>query len=320
MLYSFEVSSQRADTDGLAVKCATEEFEGTEALAVFVWEYGPPPRGTHFLQALATEAMGDGNAVDFAQQARGRVLEGAGAWVAQDHVVGLQPLTQTKRLELLTVEDHGCGGGRLPRGRRGRPLGGDGEALQCVGGRLRALASASPASRRTSRSVLGGPRRPPSFAPRWTAGGATVAPRPPPRIKRLALIKATLQLAATRVVVRHHLWELVGFWTFPVCFARSSLSLFATINQLVQEGSGKERDVLRLGVVGLQELLSTSCVGFLLEGSFRGTVLPFLLCSDARCSGGGWMVAPEPGAVANELWRGRASLVVTLATTTFTCG
>lgn len=274
---------------------------------MLVREYGPPPRGTHFLPALATEAMGDVNAVDFAQQARGRVLEGAGAWVAQDHVVGLQPLPQTKRLELLTVDDHGCGGGRLPRGR------------QCVGGRLRALASASPASRRTSRSVLGGPRRPPSFAPRWTAGGATLAPRPP-RIKRLALIKATLQLAATRVLVRHHLWEFVGFWTFPVCFARSSLSLFATINQLVQEESGKERDVLRLGVVELQELLSTSCVGFLLEGSFRGTVLPFLLCSDARRSGGGWMVAPEPGAVANELWRGRASLVVTLATTTFTCG
>lgn len=52
--------------------------------------------------------MGDGNAVNNAQDAHGEVLRCAGAWAVEHRVLGRSPLPAGRVLELLTVDDR-CG-------------------------------------------------------------------------------------------------------------------------------------------------------------------------------------------------------------------
>lgn len=186
-------------------------------------------RSSRILPASATEAMGDGNADDFAQEAHAQVLEAAGARVARDRVIGLEPLPRTRTSQLLTVDDHigmavVSSGGTRPEGDTAwAEMDRRSEASAAAYERIPGLVENS------SKRTWG--------APQAVVLGSEIDGRSgyigTPRVKRLELIKATLLVASARAVVRHHLRQLLGLWTFAACFARSSLSLFASVSYVL---------------------------------------------------------------------------------------
>ena len=56
--------------------------------------------------ALNTLPMGDLNAVDYVQEAHGRLFEASGSWQEGERVCGANPLSAVSWMELLTVDDH----------------------------------------------------------------------------------------------------------------------------------------------------------------------------------------------------------------------
>eukprot|EP00974_Lingulodinium_polyedra_P028377 2737214-Lingulodinium_polyedra.AAC.1 len=115
MFYSFDVSRDRARTNCLPCALPLSHFDGTKAAAALRKlrpQLGP---GALVHPALNTMAMGDLNAVDFAQESHGALLAGAGAWPPGCRVLGAEPLPEGRHLELLTVDDH-VGVARVPKG------------------------------------------------------------------------------------------------------------------------------------------------------------------------------------------------------------
>eukprot|EP00969_Alexandrium_andersonii_P068819 3035175-Alexandrium_andersonii.AAC.1 len=56
--------------------------------------------------ALYTLPMGDLDAVDFAQEAHGRLLAQAGSWLPQHRLLASEPIPRGPWIEMLTVDDH----------------------------------------------------------------------------------------------------------------------------------------------------------------------------------------------------------------------
>lgn len=108
MFYAFEVSLSRGSTNCIAAEVELQELEGTMAADDFRRRTGVSSGRARVLMSLFTEPMGDGNAVDFAQEAHGEVLRSAGAWASVHRVLGRSPLPVGQVMELLTVDDH-CG-------------------------------------------------------------------------------------------------------------------------------------------------------------------------------------------------------------------
>lgn len=121
MFYAFEVSLERGRTNCIASEVDLHSLDGTHAAREFRHRMGDVSGRVRVLMSLFTEPMGDGNAVDYAQEAHGEVLRSAGAWGVEHRVLGRSPLPSGRVLELLTGRSLwrrlGPSGSKVPRGR-----------------------------------------------------------------------------------------------------------------------------------------------------------------------------------------------------------
>lgn len=108
MLYAFEVSLARGCTNCIVAEVELRVLEGTRAADEFRRRTGVTSGRARVLMSLFIEPMGEGNAIDFAQEAHGEVLRSARALAGDHRVLGRSPLPAGRVMELLTVDDH-CG-------------------------------------------------------------------------------------------------------------------------------------------------------------------------------------------------------------------
>lgn len=101
MCYSFDVSDACGATTCVALPCALSAFEGTHAELLFRHTHPGARRDWRVLPALHTEAMGDINTVDFAQEAHANVLSAHGAWRCGHRIKGLDPLPHSSHAAAL---------------------------------------------------------------------------------------------------------------------------------------------------------------------------------------------------------------------------
>eukprot|EP00971_Amphidinium_carterae_P075460 1490875-Amphidinium_carterae.1 len=107
MFYSFGVSVARARTNAVDMEVKLGEFAHTHAYEVLRASHPHLSDTSVVVPALKTLAMGDGNAVDYAQEAHETMLKRAGN-LQGTQIVGAEPLPRGPVWEMVTVDDH-CG-------------------------------------------------------------------------------------------------------------------------------------------------------------------------------------------------------------------
>ena len=246
--------------------------------------------------ALATLAMGDRNACDFAQAAHREVLLRAGALDPASEVHYGAPLPRSRVLHGVMIDDRLSLAIVAP--------GPDGETAVARSAREWDAAMAAyaascgrPVPEKTQRRARAG-----RVWGAWLDGDRGTLGGPPERRAALALL--TLRLARCGFGSPALVRRLLGSWVFHLMFRRSAFAVPDEAFRFAQS-DGEPTHVARLPPGVRAELASLALLAPLLETSLRAPVAPVLWCTDASPHAGAVVRAPLPALVARELWRHR---------------
>ena len=284
--YTFKVSKARAARNAIGIT-----FEGHELshLRCFSEEF----RGKQVFLCLSTLAMGDGLAVEIAQQSHYNLLRQLGGCMDPKEVLAYRrAIPRGPFYELLTIDDH-IG---LQRVKKHLPLEQQNTRDLAVFEQANVAytqvgLTAHPGKRQrqvTTAVVLG--------AEVDGIAGRVGAPR-----NRL-----TLLMFCTAVVVhkqhctRKILQSLLGCWVHALLFRRC---LFAVLESVYHEGQGLPSDtVFRLTAQSINELQSLLLLGPVAQCNLRTHVCPELFVMDASPYGGAICRADLGSAAVEQLW------------------
>ena len=277
--------------------------------------FDPALRGK-VVPALATLAMGDRNACDFAQAGHREVLLRSGALdpACEVRYGALLPRSRVlhgvmidDRLSLSIVSPDSAGRAVVER------------TSQEWGAAMGAYADScgKPVPDKTQRRARAG-----RVWGAWLDGDRGTLSGPPER--RAALAMLSLRLACCGWCSPALMRRLLGSWVFHLMFRRAA---FAVPDEVFRFAQGAEPPVVhegaprvgepggppeptkvaRLSPAARAELASLALLAPVLVTSLRAPVAPRLWCTDASPTAGAVVHAELPAAVAKELWRHRDS-------------
>ena len=276
--------------------------------------YDPALLGRRVVPALATLAMGDRNACDFAQAGHREVLLRAGALDPDCEVHYGAPLPRSRTLHGVMIDDRLSvsivspdAEGKAVADRASREWGAAMSAYADSCGR--------PVAEKTQRRARAG-----RVWGAWLDGARGTLAGPPERRAALALL--SLRLAVCGWGSPALMRRLLGAWVFHLMFRRAAFSVLdaafrfahAATPPTVQEGAPQVGEpggppeptrVARLPQDARAELAVLAVLSPLLVANLRAPVAPRLWCSDASPSMGAVVHADLPAAAARELWRHR---------------
>ena len=287
--YTARVSEKRAARNVFGRPVRASRFAGCSC-------YDPALGDSLVVPALATLAMGDRNACDFAQAGHRELLRRAGALDPACEVHYGAPLPRSRVLQGVMIDDRLSvtivsqdAEGREAVARAAREWGAAMAAYADSCGR--------PVPDKTLRRARAG-----RVWGAWLDGDRGTLGGPPERRAALALL--TLRLArcgwGSPALVR----RLLGSWVFHLMFRRAAFSVPDEAFRFAQ-GSGDPDRVERLPPGVRAELAALSLLAPLLVTSLRAPVAPRLWCTDASPTAGAVVHAELPAAAARELWRHR---------------
>ena len=300
MFFAFRISPERGATNCIAAEVELHHLSDTKAAKLFRRRFPRGPPQERVLMALFTEPMGDLNAVDYAQEAHGAVLQSGGSWLPEHRILGQQPLPRGDWLEMLTVDDH-CGIALVPRSNPDGASPGRRLAEQSFSAAAAVYAKIPGLDVHPTKG-LAGVSKGVLLGAEIDGEAGTVGAQ---QARRLALCRSTLLLVRQRRARGRTLRQLIGGWTYAACFQRHALSLFSEIYRALPDPKHDE-SYLDLDRSVVSELLAMSCLAPVLQTTIRAPVIPKLFCTDASPSGGGIVAASVSKNLASELWRRRA--------------
>jgi len=246
--------------------------------------------------ALATLAMGDRNACDFAQAGHRELLLRAGALDPACEVHYGSPLPRSRTLHGVMIDDrlslsivaHGAEGGAVvARAAREWDAAMAAYAASC----------GKPVDSKTQRRASAG-----RVWGAWLDGDRGTIGGPPPR--RAALAMLTLRLATCGWSSPALMRRLLGSWVFHLMFRRSAFSVPDAAFRFVVT-DGEPTALARLPPPVRAELGALALLAPLLVTDLRAPVAPQLWCTDASPVAGAVVRSALPSGVARELWRHR---------------
>ena len=268
--------------------------------------YNPALGNRLVVPALATLAMGDRNAVDFAQRGHRELLLRAGALDPGCEVHYGAPLPRSKTLHGVMIDDRvalslvssGAEGTEArARATREWDAAMDAYAASC----------GKPVPEKALRRARAG-----RVWGAWLDGERGTLGGPPQR--RAALATLTVRLAVCGWGTPALLRRLLGSWVFHLMFRRAAFSVLDAAFRFVHSRSpGRdgtapdETRVSRLPGEVRAELLAIALLSPLLVTDLRAPVAAQVWCADASPSAGAVVRADIPAGVARELWRHRDS-------------
>jgi len=267
--------------------------------------YAPAVLGNRLVvPALATLAMGDRNAVDFAQRSHRELLLRAGALDPRCEVRYGAPLPRSKTLHGIMIDDRVALSVVSP-GAVGMEV--TARASHEWQAALDAYAAScgQPVPEKTQRRALAG-----RVWGAWLDGQRGTLGGPPERRAALALLSVRLAVCgwSSPALLR----RLLGSWVFHLMFRRAAFSVLDAAFRFAHDGEvhegGEVRDptrVARLPAAVRAELVAIALLSPLLVTDLRAPVAAQVWCSDASPTKGAVVRADVPRAVAKELWRHR---------------
>jgi len=246
--------------------------------------------------ALATLAMGDRNACDFAQAAHRELLLRAAALDLDCEVHYGAPLPRSQTLHGVMIDD------RLSLSIVGP--GADGESVKARASREWKAAMAAyaescgkPVAEKTARRARAG-----RVWGAWLDGQRGTLGGPPER--RAALGMLTLRMAICGWGSPALMRRLLGSWVFHLMFRRAAFAVPDAAFRYAQAADDPTR-VTRLPPAVRSELVALALLAPLLVTDLRAHVASRLWCTDASPTAGAVVHAELPPQVARELWRHR---------------
>ena len=289
--YTARVSTKRAARNVFGRPLRASSFAG---FACFDPAFGDQL----VVPALATLAMGDRNAVDFAQRAHRELLRRAGALDPGCEVRYGAPLPRSRTLHGLMIDDRlsvsivspdAEGKAAAARARREWDAAMKAYANSC----------GVPVADKTQRRARAG-----RVWGAWLDGQRGTLEGPPERRAALALLSLRLAVCgwASPALVK----RLLGSWVFHLMFRRAAFAIPDEAFRFAQCSSDPTR-VTRLPPAVRSELTALALVAPLLVTNLRAPVASRLWCADASPTAGALVRAELPPAAARELWRHRDS-------------
>ena len=290
--YTARVSNKRASRNVFGRAFPASRFAALKC-------YDSALGGRMVVPALATLAMGDRNAVDFAQRGHRELLLRTGALDPRCEVRYGAPLPRSRTLHGVMIDDRVALSIVAP--------GADGQATTTRARRewdaamaAYAASCGEPVREKSQRRARAG-----RVWGAWLDGQRGTLGGPPERRAALALL--TLRLAvcgwSSPALVR----RLLGSWVFHLMFRRAAFSVLDASFRYAH-GGGDTADaarLLRLPADVRAELTAVALLAPLLVTNLRAPVAPQVWCSDASPKAGAVVRADVPAAVARELWRHR---------------
>ena len=256
--------------------------------------------------ALATLAMGDRNAVDFAQRAHREVLLRAGALDPRCEVHYGAPLPRSKTLHGIMIDDR-VALSIVPPGPAGLEVRARATREWQAAMDAYAASCGKPVPEKAQRRARAG-----RVWGAWLDGQRGTLGGPPERRAALALL--SVRVAACGCGSPALLRRLLGSWVFHLMFRRAAFSVLDAAFRFAHDGEvhegGEARDptcVTRLPAAVRAELVAIALLSPLLVTDLRAPVAAQVWCSDASPTKGAVVRADVPRSVATELWRHRDS-------------
>ena len=290
MYPAFDAAAARAVTNAIAVELPSRAFAGTRALS-----RRPGLEQEPFLvPCISGMISGDLNAVDFAQDAHGAVLHGAGSYQPRHRVLGGRPLPRGPHLETLCIDDH------------------VGIAIQPLPAPL-PLPSMADSFARAGRAYAGvglavHPEKAQRHASQATVIGAEILGNDgligAERQRRALLAVISMHIAARRQSSGACLRKLISTWQHALLYRRPVMCvLFALYREL--PALRQDKVVAPLSAAAASELQLLGCLAPTLVTNVRAPCLERLVASDASEERLGAAAAPVSQLLAQELWRQR---------------
>ena len=287
MYYTFLVTPARAQRNCLGMVFAPSEIQNFSV-------FNPKVHNVPCYLALATLAMGDCHAVEFAQQSHFNVLGSLGGCMRPHEFVAYRrPVPRTSCLEFLSIDDHLTAQicSRLQHK---------------TSARLRDTIIFEGADRAyPAVGLVQHPKKRQRNVTKGTFLGAdvdgVVGLISAPRHRVGVLMRITLLVVQRACASSGLLSSLLGLWVHVLLFRRPAL---AVLQSVFEDARRTPRTaVYRLQRSSLNELLALCALAPLLQADLRVDHPGMLFAMDASPSGAGLCAAELPPAVLKELWR-----------------
>ena len=287
--YTARVSTKRAARNVFGRPLPASKFAGFAC-----WD--PALGGQLVVPALATLAMGDRNAVDFAQSAHCELLRRAGALDPACAVRYGTPLPRSRTLHGVMIDDR-LTLSIVPRGPDGKEVVARASREWDAAMAAYADSCGTPVPSKTQRRARTG-----RVWGAWLDGQRGTLGGPPERRAALALLSVRLAVCgwSSPALLR----RLLGSWVFHLMFRRSAFSVLDAAFHFAQGGDEPAR-VTRLPAAVRAELVAVALLSPLLVTDLRAPVAAQVWCSDASPSKGAVVRADISPAAVKELWRHR---------------
>ena len=285
--YTFRVTPERASRNAIGIP-----FKGHELQHLLC--YKPELQDQDVFLCLATLAMGDGLAVEIAQQSHYTVLQSLAGCMRDDEVIAYRKvIPKGPFYELLTIDDH-IG---LQRVQKDIPLDKqntrDKEVFEQATRAYEQVGLVSHPGKRQrqvkSAVVLG--------AEVDGELGRVSAPR-----SRIALLMfITGVIVSKQLCTRRLLQSVLGCWIHVCLFRRP---VFSVLDMVFHEGQDCHPDeVFKLSQQSMNELLTLMVLGPLIQSDLRTGICPELFVMDASPTGGAVCRSQMTSCAIEELWR-----------------
>ena len=285
--YTFQVSGARARRNAIGLKLDSREVSHLQC-------FDKSMHGDQLYLCLNTLAMGDGLAVEIAQQSHYVLLQTlAGSMKDHEVIAYRRPIPRGPFYELLTIDDH-IGlqkvDNRIPHQLQDTR---DKEVFKRANLAYEQVGLVSHPGKRQRQQFSG------TVLGAEVDGKAGFVSAPRSRVAMLMFITAVV--VRKRRTTRRILQSLLGTWIHVCLFRRPT---FAVLDKVFNEGVDRHPDeVFALSSSGVQELCMLMILGPLMQTDLRISVSPELFMMDASPSGGAICRTVLSAAAIDELWR-----------------
>lgn len=284
--YTFKVSRSRAARNAIGVSFVGSELSHLQC-------YNPQLHQESVYICLATLAMGDGLAVEIAQQSHYNLLRQLGGCMDPKEVLAYRrAIPKGPFYELLTIDDH-IG---LQRVKKGFPLGQQPTRDKAVfkqSERAYAAVGLTPHPGKRQRQVSAA-----------TVLGAevdgVVGRVSAPRSRLAVLMFCTAVVAQKKSCTKKILQSLIGSWVHALLFRRC---IFSVLDAIYNEGNHQPPDtVFPLSPKSLSELTMLMLLGVLAQCDMRAAICPEVFMMDASPYAGAVCSSSVAEDAVDRLW------------------